>query len=324
VAEDRDLVVARAIAQLPVPDHLPGFWEVLEGRLAAEHRPGTTRVRVDTAELPAVSVLRPPAPAPAAHRARFLAAAAVLAVVALTAGLVLRGDDGSTPTGEAAGEPVAPLSTPPGPPFPTTMVSLPRILAAPASPTAAAEAWIAAVGSGDVSTATAMLGGRTLRYLDAGGEDPTVAIRALAESYGRWPGSRPPIAAELHIPGAGTVVVLDGDPALALPVAPAGPDQWFVEPLAFDPETGGRIELLSPEPGGRGLAAVGPDAVLQAVSEDPGAAIWFSLDGAPPEPAPDGTWDPPGRIDEGRHLLVVAAVGDDTFTAVATTLAVTG
>lgn len=305
-----DPVVARALRELPVPDHRPGFWSDLDERLRAEEPAPPADQRVSTSELPAVSVLRPePAAASPARRLRFLAAAAVLALAVLTAGLVLRGDDTD------GGRDLAATTT-------TTATS-----PAPAEATAATAVldWVQALGAGDLDAAAALLGPASVRHLEATGSDPMVYVGVAAEGYGAWGAVGDLTATVIEIPEAGAVVVLAGnyeaegtpDPYRvdAIPVVEVEPGRWLVDPVAR-PVTGTALKLVTPERHPEGwLQGQAADTVLAASSDVVGVRFWFSLDGAPAVASDDGTFDPPGDLASGYHRLVVVAVGDGVFVA---------
>jgi hypothetical protein len=369
---DRDPIVARALREMPVPDHRPGFWEALDRRLDAETAdasgtegaagaegddrtgvgglaPVTTDDsaggRVDTRELPVVTELRPPRPAPARHRARFLVAAAVVAVAALAAGLFVRGGDEDG--GELAGQPtssstapsttigtpstldtfdVPPPSVEDDPETTTTLDARPF----PATPSAAVEAFTVALGEGDLERARALLGPATERYLTATGTDPDRILTTMAEGFGAWSASPDRSVREVVIPSVGAVVVLEGT------IAPEGRVEqradafptvrteggWLVEPLAFA-SPGGRIEVHSPRTTPDGSWALDADEAFQVAARG-ARRFWFSLDGGSPVPDDDGSYDPPGELPRGTRLLVVAAVGDNVFTAEAGRIEVDG
>ncbi len=348
MTDEQDPVVAAAIRSVPVPPHGPGFWDELDARLAAEDAPAPVAptpapvadVRVATGELPSVSVLRPAPPAPAAHRLRFAVAAAVVAVLALGAGLVLRGDGSDDPgTTEQAGDPGVTTTLGTfgfGSPAESSAITPPETTMPPSVDlTGASEVvveWVGHLGIGDEDAAAALLGPRSLAWLDSLGADPPGYMQELMEGYGAWAAVPDAVRATVEVPGAGAVVVLQGEPRRegseggvqyeAIPVVQAADGSWLVEPAAFDPDTGGRLELVVPPPGEGGWASLLPGELVEAATEDPEATVWFSLDGAPAVPTPSGQWEPPGPRVAGEHLLVVVAVGDATFTALAGVLGI--
>jgi hypothetical protein len=335
--DHRDPVVARALRELPVPDHAPGFWARLDARLDAEDRPGAqvespADVRVATSELPAVTLLRPEEHrVNPRHRQRFLAAAAVIAVVAVVTGLALRGDDDPGSQFAATTAPPATPSTPT--PTATTATTGPPVQTLPpmADAQAAVERWIGALASGDEAEAAALLGPGTRRYL----ESQDLDVTDFMEGYGAWATSEDLAVTTVLVPWTGAVVVLSGTREAegstevrteAIPLVPAttpADSTWFVEPLAADPLTGGRPETVTPAPdvGIGNWVGQRPDVVFEARSSAE-VEYWFSLDGEEAVPDEDGVYDPPGDLATGTHLLVVAVVGDGVFGATAGTFVV--
>jgi hypothetical protein len=358
---ERDPVVARALRDVRVPDHLPGFWERLDERLEAADRlfvvddepgdpsepvPAADR-RLTTSELPSVAMLRPDPGVPREQRLRFLAAAVVLAVVAIGTGLVLRGDDAGPDEGgaeyadqpsdapdSARVEPVVPDPQPPPAiePFATTV---PAAMRAGATPEDAVLLWVDALGSGQLDQARYLMGGLSGEYLRDAADGMDAYLREASEGYGAWVTSADRQVQSLEVPDAGAVVVLTGtrqaEGALeyavhAVPVVEAEAGGWYVEPMAFSPQVGGRLELLvpTPQPGVGGLSGEPPDVVVEATSLDPQATYWFSVDGRPLERDDDGLWDPAGELSNGTHLLVVAVTGEHLFSALAGEFVVEG
>jgi len=339
--DGRDPIVTRALHDLPVPDHDPGFWEALDRRLAEEEPdvgPPPADLRVVTSELPALQVLAPTPPTAPAHRARFLAVAAAVAVVAIGTGVLLRGGGGE-PTEQAAttlplGDAPDAGSRPAPPPTPATVADPQQVVATAASPEAAVFAWIQALGTGDTDTAAALLGPASRRYIESLGTTPERYSFDFQEGYGAWAGAPDLVLTPVGIPDAGVVVVLSGtyagegsattDRIDAIPAVEVVEGQWAVEPVAYGSTARQPLKVVRPEPHPEGWwSGQGPDAVFEATSEVP-ATFWFSLDGAPAEPSDDGSWDPPGLLESRYHVLVVAAVGEDTFTALAGSFLVEG
>jgi hypothetical protein len=335
---ERDPVVARALHDLPVPDHGPGFWEDLDRRLADEEpetAPPPADLRVVTSELPALQLLAPAPTASAGHRARFLAVAAAIALVAVGTGVLLRGGGGppaeqaatTVPLGSAPGAGSRPAPPPPVPAASTTVADPPQVRATVATPDGAVLAWVHALGSGDTETAAALLGPSSRRYIESLGTDPERFSFDFQEGFGAWAGAPDLAATTVAIPDAGVVVVLSGtyagegsattDRMDAVPAVEVAEGRWAVEPVAFGSTTSQSLKMVRPEPHPEGWwSGQPPDAVFQATSEVP-VTFWFSLDGSPAERSDDGSWDPPGLLDTRYHVLVVAAIGEDTFTALA-------
>jgi hypothetical protein len=107
---------------------------------------------------------------------------------------------------------------------------------------------------------------------------------------------------------------------------------WLVEPVAFDPSVGGRIELVAPAPmpvPPGGLESMTPDGVV-SVAAPGGGSFFFSLDNGPVEQvAGEGAagttraeWDPPGEMPAETHQLVITYVNGRTISAFAGTFEV--
>lgn len=210
---ERDEVVARALRELPVPEHRPTFWAELEAAVSATSpveagsRPATAIdegvERLATGELPAVASL---ADRRASRRTPILvAAAAVLLVVA--AGLVTLGgggdDDGGTsteladqPEGTTADERSAEvdpsrstLSPSPGDTaLPETLPATTLATAREGTPEAVVAEWLDDLGGADPASAAALTGPRTTAYVESQGADATIEgfLRESAEGFGAW------------------------------------------------------------------------------------------------------------------------------------------
>ena len=230
---------------------------------------------------------------------------------------------------------------------PTTVVS-----SAPASaktgkatPDEAVVAWIDALGSGQFDQAVALVGPRTEAYFTSLGANLRGVMVESQEGYGAWADSTDRSTTEVDlgvVDGVGMTVVAvsgtwrgEGDDVYrvdAIPVTRTGRGgTWLVEQAAFDPDKGGRVELIRPSAGESGLSGLAADATLEAAAPGDGT-FWFSLDDevpvkVPGRPAGGGvraTWDPPGEMRSRSHLLVVAYVDGATFTAVGGVFAVEG
>lgn len=342
MTDDRDPFVAQALRDLPVPEHGPGFWERLDARLRAEQVPGGPGAgsavpdgRVATSDLPVIPLLPPEDAVPSPARRRFLAAAAVVAVLALATGVAVRGGDGGG-TGELAATTTSAVTAASGDggsevPVTHTLPAVAPPPSAPAgapSPEAAVLEWVDALGVGDTDRATTLVGPLSRRYIESLGGDVEGFMVESQEGYGSWRGVSERTTTEVDIPGAGVVVVLhgtgyDGQRIEAVPTVESQPGSWVVEHLAFDPETGGRPEIVTPapDPGLGTWTGQRPDVVLEAVSQGR-VRFWFALDDLAPVPDDDGVYDPPGDLPTGTHLLVVAVVGDGIFGALAGTFVV--
>ncbi len=327
---DRDPIVARALRGLDAPEHAPGFWDRLESRLAtldADAEAGAAADGdglVDGAEARLVVPLQPePRPGPS-HRGRFLAVAAALLVVMAAAALVLSDRDYRVDVGTAG-------------PGSTSNSEVPPDTSSNLSESAAVVLeFLDAVANGDVAGASARIGPSSEAYIAATAGSVEGFLRQASESDGPWIGpiwaatsDRTTATVELR-PGD-AVVVVSGTFSMmegvaerrhgAFPVRymeSAG--AWVVEPWAFDPATGGRIELLSP-------TGSGPHDQIKIAAPAEGTA-WLSIDSAAPIKATVGadgtaTWTLPEPL-RGPHTLMVAFINDTNFTALATSYSVDG
>ncbi len=334
---ERDPVVSQALRRIPVPDHAEGFWTRLDQRLA-EVTPGDRSDHAGTDPRPAPNEARTGmrAALPGGRRnrggaVRLLAVAALVAAALASVGL-LRGRDGDVRRVETA--------APPATPAPTT--SVPVSDSPTGSPETTVTTWLDALGNGDVELAASLTGPRTVAYLDALGQDVEEYLVVAAEGYGSWASSPDRGTTEIDLATIDgtpvTVVVVTGTRTAegttevrtdALPVVQAD-GAWLVEPVAFDPDVGGRIEISSPPPSAQGgLGSLAPDGVVEVAAPGDGT-FFFSLEDGEvaevPGVAEDGAvrarWDPPGELGAHRQLLVVAYVDGDILTAVAGTVAV--
>ncbi len=301
---DRDDLVARVIADAPAPEHGPQFWSELEGRLA-----GMT-----------VTALRPAGPPRRRRTARLLATAATLAaaVAAVAIGVAARPDDQRVTVAPATTSPPAPATTA------TTATTAP-----PQNPPGASAAvlrFLDALGNGDRRTAANLLGPRSEAYLTATTGSVDEFLQVAAEGYGSWVGSTDRTTRVIDVRPGDVVVVVSGAVRVegnverrndAFPARYAeSAGAWFVEGWAFDPATGGRIEVLSEGAEVRTGLRVGLPA---------GGTAWLSVDGGPVQPAPvsnrTAAWTFP-PLPAGDHLYVVTFINDSTFAAIAVTRSV--
>lgn len=154
-------------------------------------------------------------------------------------------------------------------------------------------AWLDAVGGSDVEAAAAGTGPRTAAHYEARGSDLREYLTVAAEGYGAWvasPDRTTTVVALDAGDGPATAVVVvsgtwRGEGAVeqrddALPVVRGADGRWRVEPVAVDPEVGGRLELSSPLPGETGLEPLPPDGVIEAWAPGQGT-FHVSIDGAP-------------------------------------------
>ena len=306
----RDPTVARALDRLPVPDHAPDFWDTLDARL--DEADGITHLR----------------PRPRRRQLTPLLAAAAAMILVLGVALVMVDqDDGDkvltgNPTQTTQKEPAT--TVPPRAPTSTPDVTVNQ--------------WLDALGRGDEQTAAALVGPKSRRYIESLGGDVEGFMRESEEGYGGWGASSDRSTTEIDlgtVDGARTTIVVvtgtwrgegeDGFRFDAIPAVLIG-NEWKVEPVAFDPETGGRLEVIAPTRSDEGaeFSPLSPDGVISASAAGSGD-FYFSLDDDEPaqvegERAGGGvraTWDPPGEMSQQTHLLVIAYVDDETLTAFA-------
>jgi hypothetical protein len=315
----RDPLVERALRRLPVPEHAPGFWDELEARL------GTNPVPSPIAGDSSVAAPDPYLEKAWDHRpARTLmgAVAALAAAVVLVAAVVVAGR-ASHPEGRTQ-RPAAPGST-----APTTATT--ALDPAAQGAVDAVRTFLDALGHGDRKTAAGLLGPRSEQYAIATAGSADAMLQVAEEGFGAWAASPDRTYRAIAIRPGDVVVVVQGTRtsegqvehrADAIPARKAeSAGVWFVEPWAFDPATGGRMELQTPDPAGN-PPRLGVGQSVEVSVAAPGDA-WFALDG-PAErvtavSSPAGRvarWRPVG-VAPGRHLLVVAFVNDTTFTALA-------
>ncbi|HVF31836.1 MAG TPA: hypothetical protein VM933_02255, partial [Acidimicrobiales bacterium] len=281
-------------------------------------------------------------------RRRLLSVAAVLLVVSAAVATFAREQESPRVRVAGPGIPTA-TSTTPTTSGPATTLATPTTDAGPGAPTpdAALLAWIDAVGAGDIPAAIALTGPRSAAYVDAltGGAGLDGFLVEAGEGYGAWADSPDRKTTEVELdPSAGeeiTVVILtgtwtgEGGPGFrtdAIPVVRTR-GRWVVEPWAIDPATGGRIEVLSPSPAEEdGFNGLDPGGVLTASAPGRAGTFHFSLDDAPATAVPGtpaggrggvrATFDPPGELSSGTHLLLIAYVDGQTISAVSGTFAV--
>lgn len=347
MTDDRDRVVAQALRDLPVPDHGPAFWSDLEARLASEPaplaaapaRPAPGRAVTEDDD-PGDRRVVPLGPGERRRTRSTAWIASIAAVVVLVVGAVVligrtEPDAERLRVAEPSGE--EPAVTPS-----TTSPSEP----AAATPDAAVVAWLEAVGAGDIERAAELTGPRSKAYADAltGGAGVEGFLTEAGEGYGAWADSpdRNTTEVDLDVDGEDIAIVIvsgtwngEGGPLFrtdAIPAVRTDGGTWLVEPWAIDPETGGRIDVVSPTPADEGgFNGLAPDEVLTASA--PGAGTFhFSLDDQPATAVPGrkagggvrATFDPPGDLVSRTHLFVIAYVDGTTVSAVAGTFLVEG
>lgn len=337
--DERDTTIADALDQVAVPDHAPGFWAELDDRLAAE--------------APVVPLRRL---GRYGRAPRLLAIAAAVVVLAAATAVLLAQDDGpqtvrvtpadpstSTTTDDTA---VGPTTTTQAPATTTTTTTPPPTAKrGEATPDGAVSAWLTALNTGDIDTAQRLTGPDSEAYITSLGGNVRGFLEESQEGYGGWDDSGY-MSSEIELKplpdGVERVVVVvsgdyqgegdDGYRTDALPTARVGRDgTWLVEFTAFEPKTGGRIEMISPSAGESGLNGLAADATIQAAATGNGVFA-FSLDESPAVHVAGtrsggksrATWDPPGDMASRSHLLLVAYVDGNTFTAFTGVFAVEG
>ena len=356
---DRDPHVAALLASVDVPDHRPGFWEGLRHRLDDDAAPATATVSASAGqehddhdhhhrddhedpfgpqghghEHDLVEPLRP-----RSNLRRVVSIAAVIAAVTLTASVVRQRQDAADRL-RIAGPPDAKATTP-SPPS-----SAPSTGATAPPPEVAVLDWLDAVGAGDTRAAAALTGPSSQAYVSSLGANLEGFLTEAGEGYGAWSTSPDRRTTEIDLGTEGgitrAVVVVsgtwtgegtDGFRADALPVVRTADGPWLVEPWAFAPDAGGRLELVSPEPGEEGPGGLPPDGVIEVTAPGDGDFA-FSLDDGEvvrvagrraAAGASTARFDPPGEMPSRSHLAVVAYLdGDGTFTALAFTFLVEG
>lgn len=306
----RDELIARALRDLPVPDHRPTFWSELDGALGD---PATTSGpdavpddppvhRLDTGELPSVTSL---APRTGRRRAPVLAAAAAVVVLVGLVGLVLVASDGGeggdddteladgqdavTTTLATMSEQTTTVDVRSTPPRPATTVS-----PLEDSATQAVMAWLQAVGEGEVEAAAALTGPRTTSYLEASTDGVAAYLREAAEGYGAWVAAPDlqvdeiPLGTLEAVGGEVTIVVVsgtnpgegrEGPTTDVFPVVNAG-DGWLVEHLAFDPtrDDNDPIVQIPRVPAGQsGLGSMAAGEAIEVIVPASGT-VYFRVD----------------------------------------------
>lgn len=379
VSMERDPRIAEALSNIAVPEHRPTFWADLHRRLDAEitivpdqpigasvtsiapaklpPRPaGATRL--ETGELPSVRSL--------AHehgrrrsRAPWLAIAAGLVVLAGAMAVVTFTDnprddaqvaDAPTPTDaesastdgtDVATETTAGTVTSTS--FPTT------VLPTNPTPDATVRAWLTGLAEGDTAAAAALLGPRSIAYLQSIGGDPVGVMAEAQEGFGAWPdaadlqmvsaplGVAAPLGAELAVVSISGTYPGEGGGSFRVDAVPVvqDPAGWRIEQFAHQAGRDDRLVFTVPALADDGtLGTMAADAEINVFAPTAGT-VYFILDGTAPVAKPT---TPVGRNDDpfalhnpgpplapGPHQLVVVAVGDDgTITTFAGTFVVEG
>jgi hypothetical protein len=344
----RDPVVARALAQLPVPDHVPDFWDRLDAELAAarpelrlprgtmpggDGSPGASPVdgvaAVGGSVVADVVALHGPRRSRPDRRGP-LRALAVAAVFAVLVGGVVRaaqdGDGGTTTDLVPATE-----AFEPGPSTTAATVPTDGTTTIPATGSTPPTTIPAAV-QGAVDEALAFVGSMAAEDVEAaalrvgiGTETYTATMDGLdaylASTTGQW-GSYVDAAVSTVVIDPGSVVVVFDTGTGLLGVLPVVRSEslgtWFVEPLAFDPATGGRWDgPLSPLGDEDGVRHVSADDNLVISTPFP---LQLALVGGIPdrfEAVDVGeqgiaiTWSPPPDAPVGPAILVAALRSGD-------------
>jgi negative regulator of sigma E activity len=326
---DIDPFIHQLLVDTPVPEHAPDFWSSLAEQMDALDRPVPLHaVHAPTPPMSPDDVKRDrdevrrliERPAPSWVRRAVIVAAAAGIVGAVIAGLRSPDDDRSAVT---ADEP------------PVSVSSVPT--AAQNEAVATATRFIDALGAEDVAQAATLLGPLSEQYINATAGPVEAFLRDAATSYGAWARSADRKMSAVEVRTGEFVVVIRGTRTMngestssadAIPVRHAeSADAWFVEPWAFDAQTGGRIELVHPDPSA-GVPVLGHDEAVEMAWPVPGR-IWFGFDSAVAEAAVPGSpgatisWRPTdARV--GTHLLVVVYETEKTFTAFTRVIEVAG
>jgi hypothetical protein len=344
--DGRDELIARALGSIPVPDYEDDFWGRLDSRLTADglasHLTPPMAADVEAADVEAaaldaddlVDTLRP-----GERRRGVLVLAAAAAVVLVVVAVSLRRDGSNDVT--TASERTTALantstSTPPGG---TVVRRTPGVSNGPVqvgrsgsldTPQDAFATWADAIHVGKTDAAMAVTGPLTVAYGAALQVSADDQVKGWGEVWGSWaePAGRQIDIVELgDTAGHRVVAVVLQHPSTladrthrydALPLVQYD-DGWKVEPAAFPTSSDGRIEMVSPAPGARGLDDLPAGVPVKVHSTLTGSYV-VSLDltiGArlqADQTEPDHTvlWRPPAMLKTGEHLLLVAHVAEDT------------
>jgi len=363
---DRDPIVAEALEGITVPEHGPTFWDDLDAALTtpvpvARNNEIPTDIVHDLAP---VVPLR--TPSTAARWRIALVATTAAALLAVGAAVAMRSNETDLDLKPAVDPSVAPSTVPaatvgPDPRPNASTATTPSTVASTtpsstrsntasskvgkATPDAAVVAWIEALGAGRIDAAVALVGPRSEAYIRSLGANVRGVMTESQEGYGAWANTPDRSTTEIDLgvvsDVSSTVVAVsgtwrgegeDGFRVDAVPATKSGRNgTWLVEPMAFEPKSGGRLEPVRPSAGENGLNGLAADATLEATAPGKGT-FWFSLDDSAPVKVPGkasgsgvrGTWDPPGHMRSRSHLLVVAYADGATFTAFAGIFAVEG
>jgi hypothetical protein len=179
--EDRDAVVAAALAELPVPPHGSAFWSDLDRRLRAE---ASRRTGANDEQPARVAVLDISAATPqrAARRIAIIAAAAALVVGAVAVVLAARGRDDDVAS--VAGQVTVPTTA--SAPANSTTIAPDNPTPAEAAARDAAVAWLDELASGDTATAWAQLGPASRDSWGNSFDSFDAARASFADTFTSW------------------------------------------------------------------------------------------------------------------------------------------
>lgn len=327
----RDPELAAWLERIAVPPASPTFWADLD-RLVADAEPPRRHAASALEPVPGADQVRRPIPLAERRRAtgradrrptRVVALAAAVALAVLVTWQVRQDDTTAT------------VASRPDPP-----VTEPDARSGPATPIGAVRSWLGALRDGDLEAAAALTGPGTVAYETASSGRSPVAFLADYASEGVGggvdlevtEGLRAVALGEYRGQSAQVVVAVPPDgaegPLEAFPVVRSEDGRWLVEPNAFDPATGGRLELISPPAGEQGLLPIRAGEPVTLVADGDGTFV-VAIDQRPAVRLPaDGRVQgtvgtpTPDDLEPGAHVLVVARIDDDVFTASALRLVI--
>jgi hypothetical protein len=161
------------------------------------------------------------------------------------------------------------------------LVHVPTTLGGPANDAQATlTSFLDALGDGRIDDAAKLLGPRSEAYLAAQSGSVDAYLTDNAKDFGEWAASTDRTYAGIVDDGAGSMVIVvegtvmhDGVPVHRIDAFPMVRSEsvqtWFVEPFAFDPAVGGRIELATPAPSS-GLRQVPVGQPFEVFADAPG------------------------------------------------------
>lgn len=283
----RDEVIAKALRDVPVPEHAPQFWSDLDRSIrasgdgapahaatsaapkSAPARGEPRHRRLDTGELPSVTALAPERERRRSGRAPILAAAAGVLVLAGAVAMVLWVGGGDGDNGDdLASSPSEPITTAAAgqdesrSDIPTPALE-PEPTAAPGeidSPGETVQAWLDGLGTGDVETSAALTGPRSAHYIESLGTTVEQFLADSQEGYGAWAGAdvdvRSTEVGPVDLLGGKLAIVSvsgtypgEGDPVFRVDVFPVVDEGqgWRVEHLAYDPARENALVFTVPQ-----------------------------------------------------------------------------